>query len=169
MLFDQTHHQHDCPGASSAQATFVLVNIYIGAAAGAGPLAATGQQAHTAPCAGNGLLSMPYALAQCGWLGLPLLAAVTGAFGWAAHLIIRAFSSLPRRATHSYPELGVRMLAQIHRVCLRRLTCALLQVARCWASGMAPMLWRPVRALNSLAARCAQPLPRCRCSSCSTL
>ena len=30
VLFDSDHHQHDRPGASFAQAVFVLVNIYVG-------------------------------------------------------------------------------------------------------------------------------------------
>lgn len=55
---------------------------------------------------GSGLLSMPYALAQCGWLGLPMLAIVTGVFCLSGKLIIRAFASLPSGVPHAYPELG---------------------------------------------------------------
>ena len=49
---------------------------------------------------------MPYALAQCGWLGLPVLALVTGIFCLSGKLIIRAFASLPSGVPHAYPELG---------------------------------------------------------------
>ena len=49
---------------------------------------------------------MPYALAQCGWLGLPILALVTGIFCLSGKLIIRAFASLPSGVPHAYPELG---------------------------------------------------------------
>ena len=65
---------------------------------------------------GSGLLSMPYALAKCGWLGIPLLAVVTGCFCVSAHLIVRAFASLPQGVPHSYPELGEPLQASFPRL-----------------------------------------------------
>ena len=55
---------------------------------------------------GIGLLSMPYAMRQGGWLGLAALAIATALFCLSGKLIVRNFDKMPPTVSHTYPALG---------------------------------------------------------------
>lgn len=55
---------------------------------------------------GIGLLSMPYAMRQGGWLGLAALAVATAVFCLSGKLIVRNFDKMPPTVSHTYPALG---------------------------------------------------------------
>ncbi len=59
---------------------------------------------------GIGLLSMPYAMRQGGWLGMGALAIATAVFCLSGKLIVRNFDKLPPDASHTYPALGARRM-----------------------------------------------------------
>ncbi|CAL5228951.1 g12183 [Coccomyxa viridis] len=71
-------------GASLFQATFNMVNIFMGI----------------------GLLSMPYAMSQSGWLGMVALGIATAVFCISGKLIVRNFEKMPADVAHTYPALG---------------------------------------------------------------
>lgn len=74
----------DREGTTVLQATFNLINIYVGL----------------------GLLSQAYALRLAGWLGLIALLLTTGIFCLSGKLLVRAFQRLPEGISHTYPNLG---------------------------------------------------------------
>lgn len=78
----QPHH-----GATAAQTTFNLVNVYMGI----------------------GLLSMPYAMRLSGWSGLATLAIAAAVFCASGKLIVKSFERLPD-GPKSYARLGFAAL-----------------------------------------------------------
>ena len=60
---------------------------------------------------GIGLLSMPFAMRQGGWLGMGALAVATAVFCLSGKLIVRNFDKLPPDASHTYPALGAHASA----------------------------------------------------------
>ncbi|KAK9907650.1 hypothetical protein WJX75_007699 [Coccomyxa subellipsoidea] len=71
-------------GATVFQATFNMVNIFMGI----------------------GLLSMPFAMKQGGWIGMAALAGATAVFCLSGKLIVRNFDKMPPNTSHTYPALG---------------------------------------------------------------
>ncbi|CAL8462945.1 g2479 [Coccomyxa elongata] len=71
-------------GATLFQATFNMVNIFMGI----------------------GLLSMPFAMKQGGWVGMAALAVATAVFCLSGKLIVRNFEKMPPDTSHTYPALG---------------------------------------------------------------
>ncbi|EIE27286.1 hypothetical protein COCSUDRAFT_45803 [Coccomyxa subellipsoidea C-169] len=55
---------------------------------------------------GIGLLSMPFAMKQGGWVGMGALAAATAVFCLSGKLIVRNFDKMPPNTSHTYPALG---------------------------------------------------------------
>lgn len=55
---------------------------------------------------GIGMLSMPFAMRQGGWLGLLTLGIATAVFCLSGKLIVRNFEKLPPNESHTYPALG---------------------------------------------------------------
>lgn len=58
------------------------------------------------PCIGVGLLSMPYALAQGGWLSLALFAVVGAVCYYTGELVARCMRAGGGDAVRSYPDIG---------------------------------------------------------------
>lgn len=58
---------------------------------------------------GIGMLSMPFAMRQGGWLGLLALGIATAVFCLSGKLIVRNFEKLPQNDSHTYPALGEPM------------------------------------------------------------
>ena len=56
---------------------------------------------------GIGLLSMPYAMSQSGWLGMVALGIATAVFCISGKLIVRNFEKMPADVAHTYPALGM--------------------------------------------------------------
>ena len=56
---------------------------------------------------GIGLLSMPFAMKQGGWVGMAALAVATAVFCLSGKLIVRNFEKMPPDTSHTYPALGV--------------------------------------------------------------
>ena len=61
---------------------------------------------------GIGLLSMPFAMGQSGWIGMLALAIATAVFCISGKLIVRNFEKMPPDVAHTYPALG--MLHSLH-------------------------------------------------------
>ena len=59
---------------------------------------------------GIGLLSMPYAMSQSGWLGMLALGIATAVFCISGKLIVRNFEKMPADVAHTYPALGMPLL-----------------------------------------------------------
>ncbi len=59
---------------------------------------------------GIGLLSMPYAMSQSGWLGMVALGIATAVFCISGKLIVRNFEKMPADVAHTYPALGMPLL-----------------------------------------------------------
>ena len=55
---------------------------------------------------GIGLLSMPFAMRQGGWVGMLALAIATAVFCISGKLIVRNFEKMPPDVPHTYPALG---------------------------------------------------------------
>jgi hypothetical protein len=55
---------------------------------------------------GIGLLSMPFAMKQGGWIGMAALAGATAVFCLSGKLIVRNFDKMPPNTSHTYPALG---------------------------------------------------------------
>ena len=55
---------------------------------------------------GIGLLSMPFAMRQGGWVGMLALAIATAVFCISGKLIVRNFEKMPPDVAHTYPALG---------------------------------------------------------------
>ncbi|CAK0784981.1 hypothetical protein CVIRNUC_008186 [Coccomyxa viridis] len=80
-------------GATLFQATFNMVNIFMGI----------------------GLLSMPFAMRQGGWVGMLALAIATAVFCISGKLIVRNFEKMPPDVAHTYPALGVQAIGPVGR------------------------------------------------------
>lgn len=55
---------------------------------------------------GIGLLSMPFAMRQSGWMGMFALAIATAVFCVSGKLIVCNFEKMPPDVAHTYPALG---------------------------------------------------------------
>lgn len=55
---------------------------------------------------GIGLLSMPFAMRQSGWMGMLALAIATAVFCVSGKLIVCNFEKMPPDVAHTYPALG---------------------------------------------------------------
>lgn len=55
---------------------------------------------------GIGLLSMPFAMRQGGWVGMGALSVATAVFCLSGKLIVRNFEKMPANTSHTYPALG---------------------------------------------------------------
>ena len=67
---------------------------------------------------GIGLLSMPFAMRQGGWVGMLALAIATAVFCISGKLIVRNFEKMPLDVAHTYPALGELIICASVSCCL---------------------------------------------------
>ena len=67
---------------------------------------------------GIGLLSMPFAMRQGGWVGMLALAIATAVFCISGKLIVRNFEKMPPDVAHTYPALGELIIRTSVSCCL---------------------------------------------------
>ena len=72
---------------------------------------------------GIGLLSMPFAMRQGGWVGMLALAIATAVFCISGKLIVRNFEKMPSDVAHTYPALGELLI-------LHSVFCCLMCISR---------------------------------------
>ena len=69
---------------------------------------------------GIGLLSMPFAMRQGGWVGMLALATATAVFCISGKLIVRNFEKMPSDVAHTYPALGELVTLNTASCCIFR-------------------------------------------------